>query len=442
MNTLNKEVIAKVFDFYCKQQYVQGQHATFERQQYEASIFTIGKWMHFCKDFQIKAKNQRILELFKKYAKNQKELNYESFIQLLNMIAIEQGYDQEQFIVNLGLDNWKLCQQKMKPFQKPFQMRDQEERIKEVKYEYKIFHPNVKDDEQIKQILQQRKEQSEYIKQLERERKAYYKLQFELKHSTKSQLIQKYPNMINLIEKLPNPSKPTTCSYMNRSKINSQNALEQKKSGLTWESLNNLPLAQDFVRNLVDDEEDQFLQEYQLNSKQSSVNRHKPLQIQQIDRQKRSFSDYNKVQPKINLSYDQIPKTQNQNRQQLIILNERQGLKVKALLENLDNSNEKPYINHNIERHQDSLQVTKKKLLHQQQLQNYQNYSVELTRERQNSQMLNNISLQNEKQNPNKISNQIQKRVYEIQGIQATKEKNLLNSVVSYQREKIKKQQK
>lgn len=29
-------------------------------------------------------------------------------------------------------------------------MRDKDERIKEVKYEYKIFHPDVKDDEQIK----------------------------------------------------------------------------------------------------------------------------------------------------------------------------------------------------------------------------------------------------------------------------------------------------
>ncbi|CAD8108134.1 unnamed protein product [Paramecium sonneborni] len=442
MNIQNKEVIAKVFDFYCKQQYVQGQHATFERQQYEASIFTVGKWMHFCKDFQIKAKNHRILELFKKYAKNQKELNYESFIQLLNMVAIEQGQDQEQFIVNVGLDNWKLCQQKMKSFQKPFQMRDKEERIKEVKYEYKIFHPNVKDDEQIKQILQQRKEQSEYLKQQERERKAFYKLQFELKHSTKSQLIQKYPNMINLIEKLPNPSKPTTCSYMNRSKIKSLKVLEQKKSHLTWESLNNLPVASDLVKNLVDDEEDHFLQEYQLNNKQSSVDRNKNLQIQYVDREKRSISSYEKNQPKINLRYDQIPKTQNQNSQQLIIMNEKQCLKVKALLENQDQSILKSNIKLDIEKHQDSLQATKKKLLQQQQQLNCLNYSVELKRESQNSQMLNDFSFQNEKQQSNKITNQVKKRIQEIQGIQALKKKSLLNSIVSYQREKIKKQQK
>ncbi|CAD8096825.1 unnamed protein product [Paramecium primaurelia] len=442
MNILNKEVIVKVFDFYCKQQYVQGQHATFERQQYEASIFTVGKWMHFCKDFQIKAKNQRILELFKKYAKNQKELNYDQFIQLLNMLAIEEGQDQEQFIVSLGLDNWKLCQQKMKPFQKPFQMRDKDERIKEVKYEYKIFHPDVKDDEQIKQILLQRKEQNEYQKQIEREKKAFNKLQFELKHSTKSQLIEKYPNLIHLIERLPNPSKPTTCSYMNRSKIKSQHVLEQKKSGLTWESLNNLPIAQDFVRNLVDDEEDQFLQEYQLNSKQVSVNRYQPQIIQKIDREQRSFSDYNKIQPKINLSYDQIPKSQNQNNQQLIILNEKQGVKVKALLQNLDQSFQKQNITHNIEKHLDSLQVTKKKLLQQQQQQNYQNYSVEYIRDRKSSQVQNEFSFQKEKNYPIKINNQMSKRVQEIQDIQAVKEKNLLNSMLSYQRQKIRKQQK
>ncbi|CAD8188672.1 unnamed protein product [Paramecium octaurelia] len=442
MNILNKEVIAKVFDFYCKQQYVQGQHATFERQQHEASIFTIGKWMHFCKDFQIKAKNQRMLELFKKYAKNQKELNYDQFIQLINMLAIEEGQDQEQFIISLGLDNWKLCQQKMKPFQKPFQMRDKDQRIKEVKYEYKIFHPDVKDDEQIKQILLQRKEQNEYQKQIERERKMFTKLQFELKHLTKQQLIEKYPNMIHLIDKLPNPSKPTTCSYMNRTKIKSQHVLEQKKSGLTWESLNNMPIAQDFVKNLVDDEEDQFLQEYQFNSKQVSVNRYQPQVIQVIDREKRSLSDYNKIQPKINLSYDQIPKIQNQNNQPLIILNEKQGVKVKALLQDLDQSAQRQNVSHKIEKHLDSLQVTKKKLLQQQQHVNYQNYSVEFLRERQNAQAQNEFSFQKERNHISKINNQMNKRVQEIQDIQAIKEKNLLNSMLSQQRIRNRNQQK
>lgn len=88
---------------------------------------------------------------------------------------------------------------------------------------------------------------------------------FQLKHFTKQELLEKYPNLAYLIERLPNPSKPTTCSYIKKQKSQQQSKSESqhRQSALTWESLDHLPITSDFLKDIIDEEEDdQYLKEY------------------------------------------------------------------------------------------------------------------------------------------------------------------------------------
>ncbi|CAD8111042.1 unnamed protein product [Paramecium primaurelia] len=429
----NKEILHKVFDFYCKQQYVQGQFASFERQQYEASIFTIGKWMHFCRDFQVKCNSARLLELFKKQAKHSKELDFDQFIQLLNVLAIEQEVDFGQYQSNLGLDNWKVCVSKMKTFQRPFQMKDQYERIKDIKYQFKIYNPEVKNDEQIKQILLQRKQQNEQLKLIERKKKAFYKLQFELKHFTKSQLLSKYPTLQELIEKLPDPSKSKIQSNSNKEQDQNSNISQQMQSAITWENLNYLPLAKDFLTDLMEqeqeDDDDQYLKEYQEEKyvenspkKLISNNRYNSIQDYQNERELRSFSDHK-----------QIIKSK---RYEELYPIERQIDKSKIF--KLKTTNNHSESNNIISLQQIDSNLIRQQILRQQkqQLQN-QNYSVELPRQNL-SQEYSDIPLLKEKPTTNKLNISMLKRVQQLSGLETIKEQNLLNKIISQQREKTK----
>ncbi|CAD8207570.1 unnamed protein product [Paramecium octaurelia] len=431
----NKEVLQRVFDFYCKQQYIQGQFASFERQQYEATIFTIGKWMHFCRDFQVKINSSRLLELFKKQAKNSKELDFDQFIQLLNVLAGEEGIDCGSYQTNLGLDSWKVCVQKMKTFQRPFQMKGQFERIKDIKYQFKIYHPEVKNDEQIKQILLQRKQQNEQLKLIERKKKAFYKLQFELKHYTKSQLLLKYPTLKELIEKLPDPSKTKTYqTYSSQTKEHDQsvNISQQMQSALTWENLNNFPLATDFINDLMEqegDDDDQYLKEYQeqrgLENFQKIViqnnRQHSNLEYHN-ERQQRSVSDHKQIIQ--GQRYDELHSMERQYDQNKMF-------KLKTTSNNSESNNytSLQYIDSNLIRQQ----ILKQQ---RQQLQN-QNYSVELPRQHL-SQGYPEIPIVKEKPTTSKLNISMLKRVQQLSGLETIKEQNLLNKIISQQREKTK----
>ncbi|CAD8117605.1 unnamed protein product [Paramecium sonneborni] len=419
----NRDVLYKVFEFYSKQQYIQGQYATFERQQYESSIFTVGKWMHFCRDFLIKINHSKLLELFKKKAKNSKELNFDQFIQLLNLLAEEEGINFDQYQNNLGLDNWKLCVQKMKTFQKPFQMKDKTERITDVKYQFKIYHPEVKDDQQIKQILLQRKQQNEQIKLIERKKKVFNKLQFEQKHFTKSQLLSKYPNLTELIEKLPNPSKHKFSQYDYKEQEKSFNGSQKRQSSLTWESLNQLPLATDFLKDLMDDQdnEDQYLQEYY--KSQNKIIQDNSVQRVQNERQKRSISDHKQIK-KVQIyseqySIDNINNFEIQSKKK----------KLKSMNTNTEQNNNENFI---------SLRQVNQKLMRQEKQQlKQQNYSMELGRQNKSNEQ-HEISFIKDKSVPNKLNISMLKRVQQISGLEAIKEQNLLNQIIQKQREKQK----
>ncbi|CAI2372176.1 unnamed protein product [Moneuplotes crassus] len=74
-----KKGIREIFDFYTRQHLMIGKKATFEEIQYELSNMNMGEFMKFCKDFKIPVSKTRCAEIFKKTAKNSKEMFIEHF---------------------------------------------------------------------------------------------------------------------------------------------------------------------------------------------------------------------------------------------------------------------------------------------------------------------------------------------------------------------------
>lgn len=71
--------VKEIFDFYTRQHLMVGKKATFEQIEYELSNLNMGEFMRFCKDFKIPVSKTRCAEVFKKTAKNSKEMFLEHF---------------------------------------------------------------------------------------------------------------------------------------------------------------------------------------------------------------------------------------------------------------------------------------------------------------------------------------------------------------------------
>ncbi|CAI2368309.1 unnamed protein product [Moneuplotes crassus] len=74
-----KKAVKEIFDFYTRQHLMIGKKATFEEIQYEMSNMNMGEFLKFCKDFQFPVSKPRCSEIFKKTAKNSKEMFLEHF---------------------------------------------------------------------------------------------------------------------------------------------------------------------------------------------------------------------------------------------------------------------------------------------------------------------------------------------------------------------------
>ncbi len=75
--------LKEIFYFYCKQQYMPGRKPTFDQLYTFSCNMTIGEFMKFCKDFRVPLKASKIKELFKRYAKLSKELDFDCFLVLV-----------------------------------------------------------------------------------------------------------------------------------------------------------------------------------------------------------------------------------------------------------------------------------------------------------------------------------------------------------------------
>ena len=71
--------IKEIFEFYSRQHLMIGRKATFEQIEYELSNMNMGEFMKFWKDFYIPLSKVKCAEVFKKTAKNSKEMFLENF---------------------------------------------------------------------------------------------------------------------------------------------------------------------------------------------------------------------------------------------------------------------------------------------------------------------------------------------------------------------------
>jgi len=83
------ERLRDIFSFYCKQQMLIGKWATFEQLETMRNHMNLAEFMKLCKDFDIILPKQKVTEIFKKLAKNSKELDWNTFNNLLQRIASE-----------------------------------------------------------------------------------------------------------------------------------------------------------------------------------------------------------------------------------------------------------------------------------------------------------------------------------------------------------------
>ncbi|KAL4493503.1 hypothetical protein ABPG72_007511 [Tetrahymena utriculariae] len=91
-----------VYKFYCKQTYVSGKYATFDRVQQETNTMSMGKFFLFVRDFGIVNKNlkkNKLVEIFKKNSSNSKDLTFEEFKQILQKIS-ELFSDEQKSPIN------------------------------------------------------------------------------------------------------------------------------------------------------------------------------------------------------------------------------------------------------------------------------------------------------------------------------------------------------
>ena len=89
--------IKEIFDFYTRQHLMIGRKATFEQIEYELSNMNMGEFMKFWKDFSIPLSKTKWAEVFKKTAKNSKEMFLDNFkMALPKLIFMKQKEHQEE----------------------------------------------------------------------------------------------------------------------------------------------------------------------------------------------------------------------------------------------------------------------------------------------------------------------------------------------------------
>ena len=107
---LRKNSLLEIFYFYTKQHSFIGQTPSFQEILKSEEHLDIAEFGKFCVEFKILVKPQKIAEIFKKTAKNSKELNYSSFIQMLQKLSICANDEKKKYL----MDRIKLYKIKLK----------------------------------------------------------------------------------------------------------------------------------------------------------------------------------------------------------------------------------------------------------------------------------------------------------------------------------------
>ena len=108
-----KNSLLDIFYFYTKQHSFLGQTPTFQEILKSEENLDLAEFGKFCIEFKILVKPQKIAEIFKKIAKNSKELNFALFIQTLKRLSICANEEKKQYL----MERIKLYKIKLKEIQ-------------------------------------------------------------------------------------------------------------------------------------------------------------------------------------------------------------------------------------------------------------------------------------------------------------------------------------
>ncbi|CAK76923.1 unnamed protein product (macronuclear) [Paramecium tetraurelia] len=188
---------------------------------------------------------------------------------------------------------------------KPFQMKDDKQRFTkdQLNYQFKLFHPDIKDNTLIKEILKQRQLKQENQKNKDKEKKIKQKLQFELKFQSGTELYQKYPRNIKLIKHLEKRKEIKHIDYFKSSfkqayslNIQTEQNQPRKSSFITWETLDDIAPDNDLIQNLIGPDQDDYCYRNQheiKNNKSKNQRNRLPYSIISLSQDVRSISDSN-----------------------------------------------------------------------------------------------------------------------------------------------------
>ena len=102
--------LLEIFYFYTKQHSFIGQTPTFQEILKSEEHLDLAEFGKFCVEFKIMVKPQKIAEVFKKNAKNAKELNYANFVKTLQKLSVCANDEKKQYL----MERIKICKMKLK----------------------------------------------------------------------------------------------------------------------------------------------------------------------------------------------------------------------------------------------------------------------------------------------------------------------------------------
>jgi len=77
------ENFRQIFDFYAKQHQFTGKNATFEEIQEKFNIMVLAEFNKFALEFKIPLKKDIVTEIYKKNAKNGKDMHFDEFMVII-----------------------------------------------------------------------------------------------------------------------------------------------------------------------------------------------------------------------------------------------------------------------------------------------------------------------------------------------------------------------
>lgn len=125
-------VLRDIYSFYCRQTYVEGTNATFDRIKHECNTMNLGKLCLACKDLGLLSgephlKRNQILEIFKKCSNFTKEVDFQQFQLIFRRFAETLYKDdpgqEDRFYNRICFENGQL-KDKLKLLSIPFHMKD------------------------------------------------------------------------------------------------------------------------------------------------------------------------------------------------------------------------------------------------------------------------------------------------------------------------------